>query len=252
MTEASETETKATPAAEPAPSPKPRRRLKAPPPMAAPVRWRRAALTLSALALMSVGFLVLGAALADRAAKIALADGPPPPFSSLAEALAAPPSPTGEIALRAQLDLPRAYIIRDGIRDAFVAPLYAETDQRPGDEVAAVLFEPSGAAPDAAFANWARAAGPAGTIVEFRGAPARAGPRTRRRIAEALESEGLTLAPDAVFIEPFLESRRRELAPSAAPLVFGGLVIAAGALLGLYGALARPRRRGEGTPRAPG
>lgn len=193
----------------------------------------------------ALGLVMLAGSLQTRWAYSAVAEGPPPAVTPLPTDAPVAPGRFGEVALQAQLDRPRAYLAAGGA--VWLAPLYPPDAERPADPVRAMVFERDGAVPEAAFAHWVLAVGRAGTLVELRGAKVDPHSALRRQAAAALRAEGLNLAEDAVFIDPFLRSRREELAPTRLALPFSLSVMALGAGLALFGYWRRraDRKRAE-------
>lgn len=208
-------------------------------------RFRHAVLTLAAATILLCGGVLLGAAVENRLAWLAALSKGPPPFKALGDGALSETGTVGEVALRAQIDSPRAYYVAMGRAEAFAAPLYPPEADQPSDPVTTVLLEPAGAPAEKDFANWVQSVGPTSVVVQFLGRRAAPDEATREHVAEALAAEGLRLAPDAEFIDPHHRPRRIELAPPSFGLGLGASVIGLGALTGLFtlGSLERSRRR---------
>lgn len=213
-------------------------------------RFRHAVLGLAAAAIMASGGALMAGAVISYAGWLKAVAEPPQDYLALGGGALQRPGLAGEIAMRAQIDPPRAYFVALGSAsgggdggEAFAAPLFPPELAAEAAEVTAVLLEPAGAPAESAFANWVRSVGPRGVVIEVLGRLLEPDPLTRERIALALRREGLRLAEDAAFLDPHHRPRRVELAPHRYGLAFAGSVIGVGALLALLTLASAERSR---------
>ncbi|MEM9725365.1 MAG: hypothetical protein AAF909_07875 [Pseudomonadota bacterium] len=153
-----------------------------------------------------IGLVLMGAAALERWDRAGRLAAQPPPLAPLDQLLANRSWPAGRaMSVRAQLDRPRAYFLPLGRSQAqaFTAPLYPPDETDLSATVQALLLEPEGAPPDAVFVNWVSGVGPRATVVELSGRVVEPGAEFRALAAQAFAAEGLTIAPDALFIDPF-------------------------------------------------
>lgn len=170
----------------------------------------------------------------------ALAGAPPALTQLSAFDAAADVGAANEVLIEAQINLGALAVIRfkRGAEEVTrtIAPLFAENAAEAPDRVTALLYETDGALDEAALAPILRGDGPASALetaarVEINGALTPLARRSRRVIEEALGAKGLTLAEDAILINPFLEGReaalgaRAELDSLALYAAFSGFLI---------------------------
>ena len=142
---------------------------------------------------------------------------------------------SGEVFIYAQLDIGATYKLTkrtpsfDSTR--WMAPLYDIRARTPEKYISAVMFESDEQINRAQLEAIALDTSGARPLVEMNGLLVDPSPAFRALAAEALSEHGFILAPDAIFIDPFLMGREAGLAPQTLNrnLAFG---------LGVFGALA--------------
>lgn len=112
----------------------------------------------------------------------------------------------------------------------------------PDANIRAAIYESDGDVPEDRLQAWVIGNGPNGPLLRLHGVLTRPSSSQREQIAIAFAERGLTLAEDAIFIDPFLKPREIELAqkdPTGASVFIAG----AGGLVFLYGFLRSWLRR---------
>lgn len=211
-------------------------------------RMTRPLLTLAAAAALGVGATLLAASLEERARWLDPSWRAPDPYRSIDSVWAGRDSLGPEVGLRAQLDRPRAYFVRASEGEAFAAPLYPSDARQPSNPVRVVLLEPQGAPSEAVFANWVLAVGEVGTVVELFGRPVAPDAAVRERVAQALSIQGLALAQDALFFDPYGEARIAPDGPSPVTPIVAMTAMGVSALLALMAWWRRIPERHAPTP----
>lgn len=204
-----------------------------------------AALVVAGLTTSMVAAAHLTTALSERAGRIAAAAAPNPAPSALETLFGSTPSPGRAVAVRAQLDHSRAYIVTPPTwwgRPHWAAPLHAAGADSPTREIRGVLLEPDGAINQRDIAAWVRRAGPAGPLVAFHGRVVDPGP-LREPIEAAFAAEGLILRSDAVFIDPDRGGDATAQGARDPAVATAGAFLAGGAATALMGHLLWRRQR---------
>ncbi|MBX2856332.1 MAG: hypothetical protein KTR21_15175 [Rhodobacteraceae bacterium] len=155
--------------------------------------------------------------------------------------------PANEVSIRGQLDLSINYTLtREGKYGAktirWMAPLYDPAAVEPENPVRAIVLESDGKPEQDDLAAMMKGIANDRPIIEINGEESGPG-RFRSMVREALEEQGLTLSPDAVFIDPFLEGREAALKPSQGDNSFSYGIMGVGLLVFGYGFLRQTARR---------
>ena len=183
----------------------------------------------------------------DEAAKsVALSQDPPTAVDVASFNNATNVGPADEVVVQGQIDHTARYtLVRKKKRREttnWIIPLYASDATERPDAVKFMLLGEADEVPLQKILETATSLEGDRPTVEINGVITKPG-KFRSMVSEAMQEQGMSLASDAVFIEPFLEGREAGLAANengpTTSLVIGGL----GVLLFLYGFLRRNARR---------
>lgn len=144
----------------------------------------------------------------------------------------------GEVGLDAAYQLTRP----NGAPGAWVAPLRPAEGGGERTTISRGVLETDGAAIVDRLSEWAETDGADGPVVRLHGVWVRPAGRMREVIGEAFAEKGLTLAEDALFIDPFLTPREVALAQRT-DSGWPGAIAVIGILVFLYGFIPRFFRR---------
>ncbi|MEM9725368.1 MAG: hypothetical protein AAF909_07890 [Pseudomonadota bacterium] len=203
---------------------------------------------IAAVAVIGLGVFSYFDTLQDNERRAAaLADGAPAPVRLSEFDPAAHGNAAGEVTIIAAIEADAMYTLteekngRETDRN-WTAPLRTAIASGDRSVIRAAIFERGDDISNDQLAEWIIANSGYGPIVQLNGVLRTLTSKDREQVENAFAEQNLTLAEDAIFIDPFLLPREQELAsrdPMTFPIVAGVVSV----LLFLYGFFRRWMRR---------